>query len=181
MPSLCPCHQWGWVCSNAMVLFLPVVTMSLQKMSLYSSCNHYSTICSSIKRVTSPFCSCQQWMWICSTAIILFLRSVQDNLQKRQKARRFGPCHHSVLAISEGDSAVMPWLCSFQLWQGICKKCRYILLAIATEQFATMSSYSSCKHYTIICSNDALLRSLSTPVLMFLTERILRHIQRGCP
>ena len=129
-------------------------------MSLYSSCNHYRTICSSVKRLTSPFCSCHQWRWICSTAIILFLLSVQDNLQKRQKAWRFGPlkavglwCHHSVLAISEGDSAVMPWFCSCQLWQWICRnvvivflqslqdnlqQCRYILLASTTGEFAAM-------------------------------------------
>ena len=100
MPWFCSCQLWQWVCKNVVIFFLQ---------SLQSNC------CSSVKRLTSPFCSCHQWTWICSTGIILFLLSVQDNLQKRQKAWRFCPlkavglwCHHSALAISEGDSAVMP-------------------------------------------------------------------------
>ena len=159
MPSLCPYHQWGLCCGNAMVLFLPIVTMNLQKMSLYSSCTQYRTICSSVKRLTSPFCSCHQWSWICSTSIILFLLSVQDILQKRQKAWRFGPlkavglwCHHSVLAISEGDSALMPWFYTCQLWQWICKNVAIFFLQ--THYRTICSSVKRLTHHSVLAISE---------------------------
>ena len=157
-------------------------------MSLYSSCNHYRTICNSVKRLTSPFCSCHQWRWILQHCDHIVPAISTEQFAETSKGMTFRSF--------ESGRALMPSLCPCHQWRWFCsnamalflpvvtrtlQKSRYSLLAITTGTFAAMSLYSSRKHYRIICSNDALLRSLSTPVLMFLTERILRHIQRGCP
>ena len=92
------CHQWRWICSNHHIM-LPINTK--EPAASWCSCHQYRAICSHIEwlrrcgplknapALMSLFCSCHQWKWICSTATILFLLSVQDNLQKRRKAMTF--------------------------------------------------------------------------------------------
>ena len=124
--------------------FVPTISEGqFAAMPSYGSCHQYRTVCSNVEKLGSscplrstpalmpPFCSCYHRRYNCSNAIILFLPSMQHNVQQCRKAgtfrsfeERFGS--DVIILFSQSEKVNL-------------QECRHMVLAITTGQFAAMS------------------------------------------
>ena len=102
MPSLCSCHHYRTVCTN------------VEEMGI--SCRLRSTTA-----LMPTLCSYSQRRYNCSNAIILFLPSMQHDVQQCRNAGTFRAFEgHFVPTISERKFAAMPSCYSRRDYRTVC-------------------------------------------------------------